>query len=198
MRVRGMIDEHSQRRVLVTVLFFPRRKKGEGQERLKTSIQSAKLRLQFLTLQPRCELLHLKRRRTLLCYWDLLRTVDHHLLYPRPSLHRFQHRLPLRCGTGRGHVRSSDVEDGTDPQEETPEDSSQLGDEVKLHHFTQVGVVAGGMGLELEEEDARRQKSNHQFHLVTEGVRLHSHNRNKSSKYSIIYKIHLLEAHWCF
>lgn len=44
------------------------------------------------------------------------------------------------------------MEDGADAQEEAPEDGPQLGDQVKLHHFTQVGVVAGGMGLELEKK----------------------------------------------
>lgn len=44
---------------------------------------------------------------------------------------------------------SSDVEDRADAQEEAPEDGSQLWDQVKLHHFTQVGVVARCMGLEL-------------------------------------------------
>lgn len=42
------------------------------------------------------------------------------------------------------------MEDGADAQEEAPEDGPQLWDQVKLHHFTQVGVVAGSMGLELE------------------------------------------------
>lgn len=42
------------------------------------------------------------------------------------------------------------MEDGADAQEEAPEDGSQLRDQVELHHFTQVGVVAGSMGLELE------------------------------------------------
>lgn len=53
---------------------------------------------------------------------------------------------------GRRPLGSSDVEDGADAQEETPEDGPQLGDQVKLHHFTQVGVVAGGMGLKLEKK----------------------------------------------
>lgn len=45
------------------------------------------------------------------------------------------------------------MEDRADAQEEAPENGPQLGDQVKLHHFTQVGVVAGGMGLELEKEE---------------------------------------------
>lgn len=53
---------------------------------------------------------------------------------------------------GRRPLGSSDVEDGADAQEEAPEDGPQLGDQVKLHHFTQVGVVAGGMGLKLEKK----------------------------------------------
>lgn len=43
------------------------------------------------------------------------------------------------------------MEDGADAQEETPEDGSQLRDQVKLHHFTQVGVIAGCMRLKLEK-----------------------------------------------
>lgn len=42
------------------------------------------------------------------------------------------------------------MEDGADTQEEASEDGSQLRDQVELHHFTQVGVVAGSMGLELK------------------------------------------------
>lgn len=48
------------------------------------------------------------------------------------------------------------MEDGADAQEETPEDGPQLRDQVKLHHFTQMGVVARGMGLELEEKERVR------------------------------------------
>lgn len=56
----------------------------------------------------------------------------------------------LGCGSpGRRSLGRSDVEDGADAQEEAPEDGPQLRDQVKLHHFTQVGVVAGSMGLEL-------------------------------------------------
>jgi len=45
-----------------------------------------------------------------------------------------------------------DVEDGADAQEEAAEDGPQLWDQIELHHLTQVGVVAGGVGLELEAE----------------------------------------------
>lgn len=45
------------------------------------------------------------------------------------------------------------MEDGADAQEKAPEDGPQLRDQVKLHHFTQVGVVAGSVGLELEKKD---------------------------------------------
>lgn len=45
------------------------------------------------------------------------------------------------------------MEDGTDAQEEAPEDGPQLGDQVILHHFTELGVVAGSMGLELEKRE---------------------------------------------
>lgn len=69
-----------------------------------------------------------------------------------PSLHLTTYPHILWCrGPGRRHLRSSDVEDRADAQEEAPEDGPQLRDKVKLHHFTQVGVVAGGMGFELEK-----------------------------------------------
>lgn len=45
------------------------------------------------------------------------------------------------------------MEDGTDAQEETPEDGPQLGDQVILHHFTELRVVAGSVGLELERRE---------------------------------------------
>lgn len=48
------------------------------------------------------------------------------------------------------------MEDGTDAQEETPEDSPQLGDQIKLHHFTELRVVTGSMGLELERKEKIR------------------------------------------
>lgn len=54
---------------------------------------------------------------------------------------------------------SSDVEDQADAHEETSEDGSQLWDQVKLHHFTQVGVVAGCMGLELEQKKGAFQQT---------------------------------------
>lgn len=60
----------------------------------------------------------------------------------------------LGCGSpGRRALwmSSSDVEDGADAQEEAPEDGPQLRDQVKLHHLTQVGVVAGSVRLELEQ-----------------------------------------------
>lgn len=60
----------------------------------------------------------------------------------------------LGCGSpGRRALwmSSSDVEDGADAQEEAPEDGPQLWDQVKLHHLTQVGVVAGSVRLELEQ-----------------------------------------------
>lgn len=44
------------------------------------------------------------------------------------------------------------MEDGADSQEEAPEDGPQLRDQVELHHFTQVGVITGSMGLELKTE----------------------------------------------
>lgn len=60
----------------------------------------------------------------------------------------------LGCGSpGRCRLGSSDVEDRADAQEEAPENGPQLGDQVKLHHFTQLGVVAGRMGLELEKKE---------------------------------------------
>lgn len=67
---------------------------------------------------------------------------------PDPAATSFLGRRSL----GRRPLGSCDVEDGADAQEEAPEDGPQLGDQVKLHHFTQVGVVAGGMGLELEKK----------------------------------------------
>lgn len=44
------------------------------------------------------------------------------------------------------------MEDETDAQEETPENGSQLGDQVKLHHFTELRVVTGSVRLELREK----------------------------------------------
>lgn len=49
-------------------------------------------------------------------------------------------------------MSSGDVEDGADAQEEAPEDGPQLRDQVKLHHFAQVGVVAGSVRLKLEQK----------------------------------------------
>lgn len=46
-------------------------------------------------------------------------------------------------------VGSSDLEDCANTQEEASEDGPQLRDQIKLHHFTQVGVVTGSMGLKL-------------------------------------------------
>ncbi|MEQ2214364.1 hypothetical protein XENOCAPTIV_002923, partial [Xenoophorus captivus] len=64
-----------------------------------------------------------------------------------PAMHRF----PLGDGSpGRRAVRSSDLEDGSDAQEEAPENGPQLRDQIKLHHFTQLGVVTGSMGLKLQ------------------------------------------------
>lgn len=57
---------------------------------------------------------------------------------------------PVLLGGG-GPVGRRDVEDWADSQEEAPEDGPQLRDQVELHHFTQVGVVAGSMGLELKK-----------------------------------------------
>lgn len=58
----------------------------------------------------------------------------------------------LRGGSpgGRQRLRRGDVEDGADPQEEAAEDGPKLWDQVELHHLTQVGVVAGGVGLKLD------------------------------------------------
>lgn len=50
-------------------------------------------------------------------------------------------------------MSSRDVEDGADAQEEAPEDGPQLRDQVKLHHLTQVGVIAGSVRLELEQTE---------------------------------------------
>lgn len=63
----------------------------------------------------------------------------------------------LRGGSpgGRQRLRRGDVEDGADAQEEAAEDGPKLWDQVELHHLTQVGVVAGGVGLKL---DGRKQK----------------------------------------
>lgn len=58
-----------------------------------------------------------------------------------------------RRSPGRRPLGSRDVEDGTDAQEKTPEDGPQLGDQVILHHFTELGVVAGSMGLELDNRE---------------------------------------------
>lgn len=56
---------------------------------------------------------------------------------------------------GRLHsaqFRSGDVEDGTDAEEKSPQSSTELRNEVELHHLTQMVVVAGGMRLELREK----------------------------------------------
>lgn len=79
--------------------------------------------------------------------WDLLVSVCCHLHFPL-------HLSILGCRSpGRRPLRSRDVEDGTYAQEETPEDGPQLGDQVKLHHFTELGVVAGSVGLELKKQE---------------------------------------------
>lgn len=44
---------------------------------------------------------------------------------------------------------SSDVEDRTNTEEKSPQHCAELWNEVKLHHLTQMVVVAGGMRLEL-------------------------------------------------
>lgn len=57
----------------------------------------------------------------------------------------------LRGGSLHGRpLHNRNVEDRADSQEEAPEDGPQLRDQVKLHHFTQVVVITGGMGLKLE------------------------------------------------
>lgn len=53
------------------------------------------------------------------------------------------------------------MEDGADAQEEAPEDGPQLRDQVELHHLAQVGVVAGGVGLELQRMESEKMSVKH-------------------------------------
>ena len=94
-----------------------------------------------ICLQPKRE-----EGKSLLCYVHL-----HHFHPPIRPLHSFLHPPTLGCGRRSScPLWSGDVEDGADAQEEAPEDGPQFRDQVELHHFTQLGVVAGSMGLELE------------------------------------------------
>lgn len=43
------------------------------------------------------------------------------------------------------------MEDGTDAEEKPPQSSTELRNEVELHHLAQMVVVAGGVRLELRE-----------------------------------------------
>lgn len=110
-----------------------------------------------------------ERGESLLCVTstnDLLVIVCHHLHFSIHPLRLFRHPPNLGRGSPDRHpLGSSDVEDGTDAQEETPEDGPQFGDQVKLHHFTQLGVVAGSMGLELEKEKVRKCKLAAKSHM---------------------------------
>lgn len=126
-------------------------------EKPNTLMQTPELRqksysllvVSLLPLQPLRNLFQSRRGgKSLMCPPVIYSSVSSPFLHP--SLHPTLHPLILGCGSSGGcHLGSSDVEDEADAQEEAPEDCSQLGDQVKLHHFTQLGVVAGGMGLEL-------------------------------------------------
>lgn len=68
-------------------------------------------------------------------------------LFTHLSLH-LSHPPILGCRSpDKCPLRNRYVEDGTYAQEETPQDGPQLGDQVKLHHFTQLGVEAGSVGF---------------------------------------------------
>lgn len=68
-----------------------------------------------------------------------------HLFLHTPDLQcGRRRRCPVTCGDG-----GRDTEDGTDAQEETPEDGPQFRDQIKLHHFAKLRVVAGGVRLKL-------------------------------------------------
>ena len=60
--------------------------------------------------------------------------------------------LGCRLRGGRAGLRGGDVEDGTDAEEEAAQHGAQLGDQVELHHLTQVGVVTGRVRLKLRRE----------------------------------------------
>lgn len=156
MRVRGMMNDYSQHRVLVTVLFIPERKKRGRKDRANTWVLSESWteteKLQSLLsssthYSPSLICSSPKEGESLLCVH-----LWHSFQFLHSSLHLTTHPHILWCkGPGRHHLGSSDVEDRADAQEEAPEDGPQLRDKVKLHHFTEVGVVAGGMGFELEK-----------------------------------------------
>lgn len=68
------------------------------------------------------------------------------------------------------------MEDGADAQEEASEYGPQLRDQVELHHLTKVGVVAGGVWLELRGENKSEKKGkkgkevNHQLETSVAAV----------------------------
>lgn len=62
------------------------------------------------------------------------------------------------AGRWRQRFCHGDVEDGADAQKEASEYGPQLRDQVKLHHLAKVGVVAGGVWLELHRRKQVRKK----------------------------------------
>lgn len=154
MTVRGMINDYSQQRVLVTVLFISEIKRmardpGEGvsscRAQPKTEILNAESQRESLSLSAICDPIRSNQR------YRVSRKLcpSSHQRSPFPCPPTF-----LGCGSPGGRslwMSSSDVEDGANAQEEAPEDGPQLRDQVKLHHLTQVGVVAGRVRLELEQ-----------------------------------------------
>lgn len=64
-------------------------------------------------------------------------------------------------------LRGADVEDQPDAQEELAQHGAQLGDQLELHHLTQVRVVGGGMCPELAK-------------IHKHGVILHCYSKTQS------------------
>lgn len=62
------------------------------------------------------------------------------------------------AGRWRQCLCHGDVEDRADSQEEASEYGPQLRDQVELHHLAKVGVVAGGVWLELKGENKKERK----------------------------------------
>lgn len=77
------------------------------------------------------------------------------------------HHLLGDGGPGGRPVGSSDLEDGADAQEEAPEDGPQLRDQIELHHFTQVGVVTGSMGPELQDRNTLIRTNGEQMGIIS-------------------------------
>lgn len=157
------MSDDSQQRAPVTVLFPPEHKGGK-RDRTKSSPPAGGSRQKL-----RCGVANSDGGKAIsLCrpHCDVAAPPK---LFPaqkeeKKSLRRVHKSPPvasiLRGGGpgGRQRLGRSNVEDGADAQEEAAEDGPKLWDQVELHHLTQVGVVAGGVGLKL---DGRKHKVSH-------------------------------------